>query len=114
MMGGRVIKSRRLSLTDQDYFVLSFGHQTCVSPSISFDDNRVAFACEVNNNWDIYVYDPVYGRMPYRATTSSARDMSPSWTPEGNLLFVSDRQGPLRLYEAEVEMRTRNHANSYL
>jgi len=64
-------------------------------PSISPDGRRVAFEIQVGARRDIAVWED--GRV-VRVTNDDAIDVSPAWTPDGRLLFSSDRSGIYNLY----------------
>lgn len=59
-----------------------------VSPSISPDGTRIAFASNRSGNWDIYVM-PVTGGQAVQVTDDPADDLSPSWSPDGSQLVFS-------------------------
>ncbi len=63
-------------------------------PVVSPDGALIAFDSDVEGNRDIYVvgWDD---RAPQRLTTHTARDLAPSWMPDGRrVVFMSDRDTP--------------------
>ena len=67
-------------------------------PSISPDGRRVAFELQAEGRRDIAVWED--GRVA-RVTDDDAIDTSPAWTPDGRLLFSSDRSGIYNVYAFE-------------
>jgi dipeptidyl aminopeptidase/acylaminoacyl peptidase len=59
-----------------------------VSPAISPDGTRIAFASNRSGNWDIYVM-PVTGGQAVQVTDDPADDLSPSWSADGSQLVFS-------------------------
>lgn len=73
------------------------------TPSLSPDGKRLAFASSRDGDSEIYVMDldgkPVAGRPPVRRLTAFHRDdLLPSWTPAGEVTFLSDRLGVDRIF----------------
>jgi Tol biopolymer transport system component len=63
------------------------------------DGQRIAFS----QGGDIYVESPT-GDNPYNLTQSTANDMLPVWSPEGqSIAFLSDREGQIALYVMDAE-----------
>jgi TolB protein len=66
-------------------------------PSWSWDGQQIAFVRTEEGNQDIYVMG-VDGSNLTRLTEDPAPDTSPAWTPEGELMFRSLREGQWGLY----------------
>jgi len=67
-------------------------------PSLSPDGKRVAFEIQVGARRDLALWQS--GEV-YQVTNDDAIDTSPCWTPDGRLLFSSDRSGIYNLYAFE-------------
>lgn len=61
-----------------------------MSASFSKDDRYIAFTREVQENWDVYIYDR-FEKTTVRATRNAAEDFAPSFSQTGALLFASTR-----------------------
>lgn len=58
----------------------------------------IAFASNVNGNWDIYLTDSV-GQIPTNLTLNPAADYYPSWSPDGKqIAFFSNRDDNHEIY----------------
>ena len=69
-------------------------------PVISATGDRIAFAAQYDGNTDVYVV-PVDGGQPTRLTWHPGADLVMGWTPEGEVLFQSTRDGaPTRVWLA--------------
>lgn len=73
------------------------------TPALSPDGKSLAFASSRDGDSEIYVMDlggkPVSGRPPVRRLTAFHRDdLAPSFSPAGEVAFLSDRQGVDRLF----------------
>ena len=57
---------------------------------------KIAFASNRDGNWEIYVTNPD-GTGQRNLTNHSAWDIYPRWTPEGKILFFSDRDAKVKM-----------------
>ena len=69
--------------TPADAYMLSWSH----------DGSKLAY-CDDAEVWVV----AASGGTPVNISNHAANDRSPSWTSDGHLVFLSDRQGPSRLY----------------
>jgi Tol biopolymer transport system component len=75
---------------------------------ISPDGTRVAVSRTQQANADVWVYDAARGA---RVTLELSNERYPTWSPDGReLLFSSDRNGPLDLYVGSVAAPGRERA----
>ena len=65
------------------------------SPVISADGQTVAFSGEYDGNTDVFTI-PVAGGIPKRVTYHPSADVPVAWTPDGQIVFRSDRQASSR------------------
>ncbi len=73
-----------------------------ITPSVSPDGSRLAFASNRQGHWDLYLVDLTSGSLT-RLTDTPEYDASPSWSPDGQWLayesYVGDEQeGNLELF----------------
>jgi len=72
---------------------LTFGQGLQTEPAWSPDGRFIAYASDLNGNFDIWV-QPVGGGNPVQVTRSPAHDWQPDWSPDGNsIVFRSERDG---------------------
>ena len=62
------------------------------NPHFSIDGKWIAFTAQYDGNVDVYLI-PSEGGEPKRLTYHSAGDYVQGWTPEGKILFRSNREG---------------------
>jgi hypothetical protein len=63
-------------------------------PAWAPDGSRIAFASDVDGDYDIYLVD-VGGGDPRAITFNDAQDTDPAWSPDGQYMaFASDESGP--------------------
>jgi TolB protein len=73
-----------------------------LSPHISPDGSRVAFASVSNNEWQILMYSLELNRMVSFPRYQGA-NLSPAWSSDGKLLaFSSSRSGDAEIYSVDV------------
>lgn len=61
-----------------------------MSPTLSKDEQFVAFTKKVNGNWDIYIYNLIT-KTEMQLTTDGHNDFSPVFDLENNVLYTSDK-----------------------
>ena len=83
------------------FYRLTSGNWDDVSPSVSPDGTRVAFASNRDGFWDLYLLDLTSGETT-RLTSSKEYDSAPSWSPDGRWLayesYLPDNGGGLDIY----------------
>ncbi|MBI1927063.1 PD40 domain-containing protein [Candidatus Poribacteria bacterium] len=68
-----------------------------VSPA-ELADTKIAFVSNRDGNYEIYVMN-ANGSNPINLTRHPAKDMTPSWSPDGTkIAFASDRGGNFEIY----------------
>jgi len=87
-------------LTGTGNVVKTFGHGE--SPAFSTDGSRIAFI----RDGDVFMIG-IDGRGLTRVTRTEAREESPDWSPDGSLVYASDRGGQLELYVQKPGARPR-------
>ena len=68
-------------------------------PSFSPDGRWIAFSGQYGGNTDVYLI-PAGGGQPERLTWHPAADLVQGWTPEGDILFQSSREGMYRFTQS--------------
>lgn len=69
-----------------------------MAPALSFDENWVAYTSKQNGSWDIWITNRATGDKV--ALTNDAKDeMAPSFTPDGQVVFASNRNGRFQIYK---------------
>ena len=66
------------------------GYET--NPHFSNDGKWIAFTAQYDGNFDVFIV-PFEGGEPQRLTYHSTADFVEGWTPEGDILFRSSREG---------------------
>ncbi len=70
-----------------------FKDGSATAPTMSPDNNWVAFMSQLGGGWEIYKADAQGGNLT-RLTTNGANDGLPTWSPDGrSIAFISDREG---------------------
>jgi Tol biopolymer transport system component len=64
---------------------------------LSPDGERVAVYRAVDGNFDVWLIDVARG-VPTRFTFDAAKDFFPEWSPDGRVVFASNRRGVYNLY----------------
>lgn len=75
-----------------------------LSPRVSPDNSRVAFAALGKEGWAVRMYSLELGRMvSFPAGTAGGSNQSPAWTGDGNrIAFSSSRSGDPEIWVADV------------
>ncbi len=87
-------------------------NEHCMEPAISSDDLYVAYVCRVDQGEDhqehIFVYGPLLEgqEQRWRFTQAGERNLTPTFTNEGTIIFTSFRNGQYDLYEQSYLDRT--------
>ena len=68
------------------------------SPIVSPDGQLIAFSGDYDGNTDVYTI-PITGGVPRRVTYHPAADVPVAWTPDGKIVFRSNRQASSRYIE---------------
>jgi TolB protein len=96
---------------------LTSGNDDDVTPALSPDGTRIAFASNRNGYWDLYLLDLASGQTS-RLTDTPAFDGSPSWSPDnvwltyesyadGNLeIFIRAVSDPAQVYRITTDAST--------
>jgi Tol biopolymer transport system component/DNA-binding winged helix-turn-helix (wHTH) protein len=79
---------------------------TGASPAWSPDGSRIAFASRRGGRTHIYIIDPD-GSNEIQLTFGAANETWPSWSPDGQIVFESDRDGNTEIYVIKVDELTR-------
>ena len=69
-------------------------------PEYRPDGNYVAYAAEIDSNWDIYAID-VRTRKTYRLTHDAQMETNPLWSPDGNI--IAYKVAPNKEYNLTIE-----------
>lgn len=69
-------------------------------PHWSYDGRYIAYVSSAGGNPDIYVIEPG-SKQVTRLTSDPAIDTEPAWSPDGTLIFTSDRSGTPQLYRLD-------------
>lgn len=73
----------------------------------------IAFASDIDGDWDIYLTDSV-GKLPIKLTRNNSADYYPAWSPDGSkIAFFSRRDGNHEIYvmrsDGSNQMRLTNN-----
>lgn len=74
------------NLLDDTELVIDEG----MSPALSMDERYIAYTKKTDENWDIMIYDRIE-KTSLKVTSNMARDFSPNFDRQNNLLYTSDR-----------------------
>ncbi|HEY4358228.1 MAG TPA: PDZ domain-containing protein [Acidobacteriaceae bacterium] len=77
---------------------LTIGVGIETSPVVSPDGQTVAFSGEYDGNTDVFTI-PIGGGIPKRVTYNPAADVPVAWTPDGKIVFRSNRSSHSRYTE---------------
>lgn len=70
-----------------------------MSPSLSFDEQKIAYTSKKAGSWDVYEYDRQTKKITRKTLDDSADEMAPSYTPNNDLVFASSKTGNFQLYQ---------------
>ncbi len=78
-----------------------------LSPRISPDNSRIAFASLGHNGWDVRMYSLELGRVvSFPAGTAGGSNQSPAWSADGTkIAFSSSRSGDPEIWVVDAERR---------
>lgn len=84
--------------------VTDFGSDSGDSPAWSADGSRIAFTHYMDNEFqeDIFVMNSD-GSGAMQITSKEGTDGDPAWTPDGRILFASDRDGDFDIYVMDAD-----------
>lgn len=74
----------------------------CLRPSWSFDNKKIAFVKIIEGNKEIFTLDLFSGEET-RLTFDSKNDDFPAWTPDGKIVFFSNRIGVNEIYRIDAD-----------
>lgn len=72
-----------------------------MSPSLSFDENTIAYTSKKNGTWDIYEYNRVTKKITRRTFDETADEMAPTFNPANELIIASNKTGHFNLYKVQ-------------
>ncbi len=81
---------------------LTFEPQQDIRPRVSLDGEQIAFTSNRDGNYEIYVMR-IDGTGLRRITQHDERDDFATWSPNGDLAFVSERNGRFDIYLIPLE-----------
>jgi len=85
---------------------LTNGSHQDITPDISADGRRIAFASNRNGPWDIFILDLATGEIQ-QFTDTAAYDANPTWSPDGQwLVYESYQINNLEIIIQDVEKTT--------
>ncbi len=70
-----------------------------MSPSFSFDEQKIAFTSKKAGSWDIYEYDRMTKKIIRKTFDDSTDEMAPTYNAQGELVFASSKTGNFQLYK---------------
>ena len=70
-----------------------------MSPSLSFDEQKIAYSSKKAGTWDIYEYDRQTKKIIRKTLDDSTDEMAPSYAPNNELVFASSKTGNFQLYQ---------------
>jgi len=69
-----------------------------MSPALSFDERLVAYAKEIEGQYEIFIYDRTL-KTHKQMTFDKNHQMAPAFTPDNTLVFSSQENGLFKIYE---------------
>jgi Tol biopolymer transport system component len=93
-------KKREIILFDtleQEKTVIDEG----MSPSLSFDENTIAYTSKKSGTWDIYEYNRVSKKITRRTFDETADEMAPTFNATNELFIASNKTGHFNLYKVQ-------------
>jgi Tol biopolymer transport system component len=76
---------------------LTLPSKNCMAPTFSFDDQMIAFTCNVNSFWNIYVWNRLTKEIT-QVTWSETRSFAPTFDRFGNIYFAQEEDGKFSIY----------------
>lgn len=99
----------RYDLEEKKFETLTAENGVAMAPALSFDDRTVVFTEKNDGVWNIYTLD-LLSKKKTQITDTTAQDFAPNFTPEGDIIFASDRAGHFELYSISAkETETEGH-----
>lgn len=85
-----------------------------MSPSLSFDETKIAYTSKKNGTWDIFEYDRITKKTVRKTFDDSTDEMAPTYNAKNELFFASNKTGNFQLYKLEGSewSRVSNIANA--
>lgn len=85
-----------------------------MSPSLSFDERKIAYTSKKNGTWDIFEYDRVSKKIIRKTFDETADEMAPTYNAKNELYFASSKTGNFQLYKLQGTewLRVTNVANA--
>jgi Tol biopolymer transport system component len=72
----------------------TFGSNTNFSPNYCAKNNKIAYQCYVNNQWDIYYMDATKGRVQTQVTSTLENEANPCWSSDGKYIVFEKGTNP--------------------
>ncbi len=72
-----------------------------MSPSLSFDETKIAYTSKKNGTWDIFEYDRITKKTVRKTFDDSTDEMAPTYNANNELFFASNKTGNFQLYKLE-------------
>jgi hypothetical protein len=84
-----------INALDQRTEITSSSIPNAISPAISPDGTRIAFASDADGDYEIYIYEIATGTTRQFTNNSQVSDIDPDWSSAGsNVIFASDLGTP--------------------
>jgi N-acetylneuraminic acid mutarotase len=72
---------------------------TGMSPSLSFDERYISYTSKKAGSWDVYQYDRILKSTTRLTLDDSSDEMAPTYRPNNELVFASNKTGRFQLYQ---------------